>query len=168
MSVSESRAAHALRREFRHVNHWVLRLWRLGLGPWLSIAPAVTGRYLVLGHTGRKSGMIHRTPLNYAELGGVIYVVAGFGAVSDWYRNIIAAPKIEIWLPGGRYEARAEEVPAEEPARLSLIRAVLRGSGFAAFVAGVNPYSFDDARLARATAGYRLIAIVPEKRLTAA
>jgi deazaflavin-dependent oxidoreductase (nitroreductase family) len=168
MSVSESSAARVLRQGFRHLNRWILWLWRLGLGPCLSLAPAVTGRYLVLGHTGRKSGLIHRTPLNYAELGGVVFVVAGFGAASDWYRNIIASPKIELWLPGGRYEARAREVPGEEPARLSLIRAVLRGSGFAAFLGGVNPYSFNDARLARATATYRLIAIVPEKKFTAA
>jgi deazaflavin-dependent oxidoreductase (nitroreductase family) len=165
MSASESPAAHVLRRGFHYFNRWMLLLWKLGLGPWLSFAPPITGRYLVLGHTGRKTGMVRRTPLNYAQVDGTIYIVAGFGAVSDWYRNIIARPQIELWLPDGRSSARAKELPADHPARLDLMRAVLKGSGFAAFLAGVNPYSRDDARLARATADYRLIALVPERSI---
>jgi deazaflavin-dependent oxidoreductase (nitroreductase family) len=163
MSVTTGSSAQVLRRGFRHVNHWVLWLWQVGLGPWMNIAPAITGRYLVLGHTGRKSGGIHRTPLNYAQLGGVIFIVAGFGEVSDWYRNILARPRVELWLAEGRWEARAEEVPAAEPARLRLIRAVLQDSGFAAFAAAINPYAIGDAQLAKATAAYRLMALVPDK-----
>ncbi|NNJ12783.1 nitroreductase family deazaflavin-dependent oxidoreductase [Chloroflexales bacterium ZM16-3] len=119
----------------------------------------------MLTHTGRKSGMARRTPLNYARVDATIYVTAGFGPISDWYRNILAEPQVEIWLPDGRRAARAEELPDSHPQRLALLREVLKGSGFAALLAGVNPYTLSDVRLARATATYRLIAITPGEQL---
>ncbi len=161
MSTFYERMERALRQGFRRFNPFMPPLWRLGLGPSLSLIPAITGRYLVLCHTGRKSGVRRRTPLNYARVGGTIYVTAGFGAVSDWYRNLLASPQVEIWLPDERYAARAAELPNDHPQRLDLLRAVLKGSGFAALLAGVNPYAIDDDALAQTTATYRLIAITP-------
>lgn len=165
MSTLDHQLRAALRAGFRRLNRFMLLLWRLGLGPALSLAPPITGRYLVLVHTGRKSGRLRRTPLNYAVVGGAIYVTAGFGAGSDWFRNIVAQPQVELWLPGGRLAATAAEVLAGAPGRLDLLRAVLRGSGFAAFLAGVNPYRLGDAELARATAGYRVVKLAPGERL---
>ncbi|NTW98126.1 MAG: nitroreductase family deazaflavin-dependent oxidoreductase, partial [Oscillochloris sp.] len=105
MSAPNERVERALRQGFRLFNRYMLLLWRLGLGRWLSVTPTITGRYLVLTHTGRKSGLPRRTPLNFAEVDGTIYITAGFGAVSDWYRNILASPQVELWLPGGRRAA---------------------------------------------------------------
>ncbi|MBX0329460.1 nitroreductase family deazaflavin-dependent oxidoreductase [Oscillochloris sp. ZM17-4] len=165
MSTPRDRIERALRQGFRLLNRLMVLLWRLGLGPSLSLTPTITGRYLVLTHTGRKSGLPRRTPLNYAWIDGTIYVTAGFGPVSDWYRNLLAHPQVEIWLPDGRRAARAEELPDSHPQRLALLREVLKGSGFATMLAGINPYTFSDARLARASRFYRLIAITPGEEL---
>jgi hypothetical protein len=110
--------------------------------------------------------MPRRTPLNYAEAGGVVYITAGFGAISDWYRNILAQPRVELWLPDRRCAARAEELPADHPLRLALLREVIRGSGFVAPLMGINPSTISDAALAEATEPYRLIALTPGERLS--
>jgi deazaflavin-dependent oxidoreductase (nitroreductase family) len=128
------------------------------MGPLLNMGPAMAGRYMVITHTGRKSGNKHRTPVNYAEVDGEIYCTAGFGSVSDWYRNIIANPQVEVWLPDGWYAGIAEEVLHPE-ARLPLLRDVLIGSGFAALAAGIDPSKMTDEELDAATKEYKLIHI---------
>ena len=50
----------------------------------------------------------------------------------------------------------AEDV-SDDPRRPALLRAVLKGAGFASFAAGINPYSISDAELARTTRIYRLV-----------
>lgn len=158
MSISHgSTLEAALRRVFQRFNHFMLLLWRLGLGPSLSAWPEVGGRILVVTHTGRKSGLRRRTPLNYAEVGGDIYLVAGFGAIADWYKNVRHNPHVEIWMPDGWWEGVAEEAD-DRPDRLALLREVLRGSGIVAPLFGVSP-DLPDARLAELTAAYRLVRI---------
>ncbi|HLF26565.1 MAG TPA: nitroreductase family deazaflavin-dependent oxidoreductase [Anaerolineae bacterium] len=147
-----------LRHGFKYFNRYMLWLWRLGFGPWLSRWPAVMGRYMVIAHTGRKTGAQRRTPVNYALIDGEVYCVAGFGSISDWYRNIRVNPHIEVWLPEGWWAGLAEDVSDCEQ-RLSLMRQVLIGSGFAARLAGLNPYTMSDEELDKATATYRLIHI---------
>jgi deazaflavin-dependent oxidoreductase (nitroreductase family) len=153
-----------LRRLFKRGNPAMLLFWRLGLGSLINLWPTGTGRILVLGHTGRKSGLRRLTPLNYAPVDGAIYLAAGFGAVSDWYRNLKAHPAAELWLPEGRWDGVAEELADDDPRRLELMRAVLRASGFVAPLAGVDPGRLGDNALAAATATYRLIRIRPTGR----
>ncbi|HNP71749.1 MAG TPA: nitroreductase family deazaflavin-dependent oxidoreductase [Kouleothrix sp.] len=146
------------RRAFRAFNRFMVLLWRLGLGPWLNAWPSVGGRIMVLTHTGRASGQRRRTPLNYTIADGDIFCAAGFGPGSDWYRNILRAPDVELWLPDGWWAGVAEDVSGCAE-RLPLLRAVLRASGFAARLAGIDPDRLDDAALARATSGYCLVRI---------
>ena len=101
----EGASATRLKGAFRYVNRFLVELWRLGLGRWVNVWPRGSGRILVLGHTGRRSGLRRWTPLNYAEVDGAVYCTAGFGAESDWYRNVIADPRVEVWLPGRRWRA---------------------------------------------------------------
>jgi deazaflavin-dependent oxidoreductase (nitroreductase family) len=155
LSASEA----ALRRVFRYGNKGMLLLWRLGLGPSVSIWPPVTGRIMVLGHTGRRSGQRRLTPLNYAIVAGDVYLTAGFGPVSDWYKNIKAMPAVELWLPDGRWYGTADELPDDDPRRLELLRAVLRGSGIVAPLSGVDPERLGDAELTAATTKYRLVRV---------
>lgn len=154
------RAAEARLRAFfkRYLNRFMLLTWRLGLGAWLSPWPDVTGRIMVLTTVGRRSGRLRRTPLNYALVDGDIYCVAGFGGASDWYRNLRAAPGVEVWLPEGWWAGVAADV-GDSPRRLELLRAVLRGSGFAARLAGIDPRAIDDQALAALTADYRLVRV---------
>jgi deazaflavin-dependent oxidoreductase (nitroreductase family) len=154
----DPRMEEQLRQGFKYLNRFMLLMWRLGLGPILNMGPAMAGRYMVITHTGRKSGLKRRTPVNYALVDDEVYCTAGFGSVSDWYRNLIANPQVEVWLPDGWYAGIAEEVTQPE-ARLPLLRAVLIGSGFAALAAGVDPTKLTDEELDGVAKEYRLIHI---------
>ncbi len=147
-----------LRQGFKYFNKFMLLMWRLGLGRWVNLWPEVGGQIMVLTHTGRKTGLKRRTPVNYALVEGELYCTAGFGQGSDWYRNIVADPNVELWLPDGWWAGVVEEI--NDPAvQLPLLRAVLIGSGFAAYAAGLNPRSMTDEALDAATADYRLLHI---------
>jgi deazaflavin-dependent oxidoreductase (nitroreductase family) len=156
---SPSSADARLRRLFKLFNPLMVLMWRLGWGPWLNAAPRILGRYLVLTHTGRKSGRVYHTPVNYATWDGALYVTAGFGAVSDWYRNLQANPTCEVWLPDGWYRATAEDVTGSERA-LPILREVLIASAFAARAAGLDPLTMGDDELRAATADYRLLRLL--------
>ncbi len=149
-----------LRHAFRRLNRYMLLFWRLGLGPAMNRGPAVAGRYLVLVHRGRRTRQRHHTPLNYGVVGGEVYCVAGFGTGSDWYRNVVADPEVEVWLPDGRWQGLATDVTLTGPetgTRTEVLRAVLRGSGFAALLAGLDVDRLSDADLLTKTDGNRLI-----------
>lgn len=145
-----------LRGTFKYFNRFMILLWRLGLGGWVNGWPAVGGRILVLTHEGRRSKLRRRTPLNYAEVAGELYCVAGFGPTADWYRNVLTNPRVEIWLPNGSWQGLAEDLTGSADS-LTLIRAVLRNSGFAAYAAGINPWQISDEALCQATQEYRLV-----------
>src|SRR5699024_5954406 len=112
---------------------------RLGLQRW-GMRNRYSGYIMVLTHRGRKSGRRRRTPVNYAEIGGDLFCVAGFGAVADWVRNLRADPRVEVWLPDGSWWAGVAEDVTDLPAaeRLPLLRQVLINSGFAAYAAGLD------------------------------
>ncbi len=147
-----------LRQVFKTFNTFMILLWRLGLGKWMNAFPETGGQIMVLSHTGRKTGLKRRTPVNYALIDGEIYCLAGFGSISDWYRNLLADPEVEVWLPDGWYAGRAVDATGEEGC-LEKLRAVLIASGFAAPLFGVPPREMSDAELEAATDGYRLIRI---------
>jgi deazaflavin-dependent oxidoreductase (nitroreductase family) len=154
----DPRLEDQLRQGFKYFNRFMLLMWRLGMGPLLNMGPALAGRYMVITHMGRKSGVKRRTPVNYALVDDDVYCVAGFGEASDWYRNIVANPQVEVWLPDGWWAGSAEEV-TQPAARLPLLRQVLIGSGFAAYAAGVDPGQMTDEALDAATKEYRLVRI---------
>lgn len=147
-----------LRQGFKYFNRLMLLVWRLGLGSWINIWPKVFGQILVITHQGRKSGLRRRTPVNFAVVDGEIYCTAGFGDVSDWYRNIMSNPRVEVWMPDGWWEGLAEDV-SEHPQRIALMRQVLIGAGFAAPLFGVDPRRLSDADLQAVTANYCLVHI---------
>lgn len=159
-SAPLSPAEAALRQGFKYGNKAMLLMWRLGLGRW-GMSNPYSGYIMVLTHTGRKSGLLRRTPVNFAEIGGDLYCTAGFGAVADWYRNLVADPHVQVWLPDGSwFEGLAEDISgltAEE--RLPLLRQVLINSGFAAYAAGVDPRRMSDDALLAVTAPYKLVRI---------
>lgn len=151
-------ATETWRRMFHSFNPFMLLMWRLGLGPAMNLLPDSGGQLMVLTHTGRKSGKQYRQPLNYAIADGAVYCVAGFGAGSDWYKNIIINPRVQVWLPNGWWEGTAQDV-TDTPERLRLIRAVIRASGFAGRMAGIDANAMEDTELDRLTREYRLIRI---------
>ena len=79
-------------------------VYALGLG-------RVMGRLvLLLTTTGRKSGLKRVTPLQYEEVDSVIYLGASRGLKSDWVRNIITDPHVEIRLKARRFDGLAEVI----------------------------------------------------------
>ena len=111
---------------------------------------------MVIKHRGRKSGREYLTPVNYAIVDGQIYCTAGFGSISDWYRNMLANPNIGLWLPEGKRKARTEDI-SDSPNRLFLLRQVIIASGFAGPLFGINPRKLNDAQLDVVSKEYRLI-----------
>lgn len=147
-----------LRRGFKYGNRFMLLLWRLGLQRW-GMSNPYSGYIMVLTHTGRKSGLRRRTPVNFAQIDGDLYCVAGFGAAADWYRNLLAHPQVEVWLPDGSwYDGTAEDVTGDVTG-LPILRQVLINSGFAGLLARLQPRTMSDAALAQATADYKLVRI---------
>jgi deazaflavin-dependent oxidoreductase (nitroreductase family) len=68
-------------------------LYRLGLGGLLGT------RFLMLTHTGRKSGLERKVVLevvHYDRETTTFTVAAGFGTGSDWYQNIQANPRVTV------------------------------------------------------------------------
>lgn len=164
-TVELSPSDERLRQLFKAGNRFMVLMFRLGLGNWGN-GPQ-TSQVMVLVHKGRKSGLLRKTPVNYAVVDDQIYCTAAFGQRADWYRNVVADPHVQVWLPDGWYAGEAEEVPPDDPQRLALMRQVLIASGFAApLFAGVNPKTISDDKLAEISAPYRLIRIYPTEACT--
>lgn len=154
----DAQMSQKLKRGFKILNRFMLLIWRLGLGRWLNAWPEVGGRIMVLVHTGRKSGKVHRTPVNYAVVNGEVFCVAGFGGGCDWYMNIIANPQVEVWLPDGWWAGLAEEYIDVER-HLAVMRAVIKASGAAGPALGVDADQLSDEELEKVTQNYRLVRI---------
>ena len=152
---------NSLRRVFHAMNHFMVFMWKMGLGKAINVWPAGFGRIMVIKHRGRRSGKQHLTPVNYAIVDGDIYCTAGFGSISDWYRNILATPRVELWLPEGKDFYCAQDV-SDLPDRLFLLRQVIIASGFAAPLFGINPKKLNDEQLRSISKDYRLVKFLPE------
>lgn len=155
-----SQSDQRLRFAFRSFNRFMLMLWHLGLGPMLNSWPAVGGRIMVIAHMGRVSGKRRETPVNFAPDGEAVLCLSGFGRRSDWYQNLMADPRVEVRLPRARWSGVAEDI-SRSVERASLVRRVLIASGFAAYLAGINPRRVSDPELERLTEDYRLVRIRP-------
>jgi len=165
-TTTDFQTAEKLRQFFKYLNKFMLFLWRLGLGPWLSLWPQGFGRYMVITHTGRKTGQKRQTPVNYTVVAGDVYCVAGFGTRSDWYRNMMVHPEVEVWLQDGWYQGLAEDV-SEIENRLEILRAVTIDSGFATpLFEGFDPKKISDEELDSRTKSYHLVCIRPTTACT--
>ncbi|MEP7134653.1 MAG: nitroreductase/quinone reductase family protein [Chloroflexota bacterium] len=151
-----------LRRAFRALNRLMVFMWKIGWGRLMNFWPAVIGRIMVIKHRGRKSGKEYLTPVNYAIVSGEIYCTAGFGSGSDWYRNMLANPNIELWLPEGKRKAHIEDV-SDAPNRLHLLRQVIIASGFAGPLFGINQKKLNDEQLDKVSKEYRVVHFILEK-----
>src|SRR5512143_574359 len=104
---------------FSQTRRFILRLihlppriaYALGLGP-------LIGKFvLLLTTTGRKSGKLRVTPLQYEEVDGCIYIAAALGQKADWFRNILANPAVRVRVRSRQFEGRAE--PVTDPCRIA-------------------------------------------------
>ena len=147
---------NTLRRMFHAMNPFMVFMLKIGMGWMMEIVPSISGRIMVIKHKGRKSGKEYLTPVNYATVDGEVYCTAGFGSISDWYKNMLVNPDVKILLLKGWRKARAEDV-SDAPNRLFLLRQVLIGAGFAAPLFGINPRKVNDEQLDALSKDYLLI-----------
>jgi len=100
---------------------WLLRapiwLYRFHLGGLLG------NRFLLLTHTGRKTGQTRQTVVEvvqYDKAHSVYYVASGWGEKSNWYKNIMANPNVTIQVKNKKYKAIAERVTPEMGGQIML------------------------------------------------
>ena len=96
---------------------WLFRIpilqYKVGLG-WL------TGKYiLLLTTTGRKTGRLRHTPLEYVydKEKDRYRIAAGWGGNTDWYRNIKANPRVHVQVGRRSFDAVAQIASDEEVAQ---------------------------------------------------
>ncbi|WP_404388969.1 nitroreductase family deazaflavin-dependent oxidoreductase [Humibacillus xanthopallidus] len=153
----------------REVRDGMLRTFRWGnrrvmlpmlqhplVGAW--VGSPVIGYFLTLTTTGRRSGVPRRTPLNYAILDGRVYLLCGFGAHADWYRNLTADPQVTLSLPGRVVHGRAAPVADPAEAERAML-AVVRNSGIALVFEGLNPLTATDEQLRTKFAGRPVVRV---------
>ncbi len=88
-------------------------------------------RLLVLTTRGRRTRRPRISGLNYAVAGETVYVIAGYGPSTDWYRNLGADPRVEVRVGRRRWPALARTVtdPDERRRGLELIRGSAASQG---------------------------------------
>lgn len=92
----------------------------------LGLARALGPRLLLLTTTGRRTGRPRSCGLNYARDGDVVYVISGWGPGADWYRNLVAEPRVRVQIGERIWAARAAAVDDAERRRAAV--RLLRGS----------------------------------------
>ncbi len=165
MNQMDQHTADQYRFSFKRFNPFMIWLWRLGFRRYINCWPRPGGRVMVITHTGRKSGAVYRTPLNYTIVDGEIYCMAGFGRQADWYRNILAHPEVEVWLPDSWWSGAAEDI-SQDPQRIAFYRQVILDTGLVGPLFGIDARKMGDADFDRALAGSRLVHIRRDRRLT--
>lgn len=132
---------------------------KAGLGPWMGTP--FGGWFLLLRVRGRSSGLLRDNPLSYLVAEGAVWVMAGFGSRTDWYRNLLADPRAEVLLPGRTLACRAEAVD-DPQVRARIIPRLVRATGAPGYLTGIDPFRSTDEQLLAVTAWVPLIRLTPD------
>lgn len=84
------------------------------------------GKWPVLTHVGRTSGVTYRTPLDAFPVDGGYLFVLVYGSGSDWVRNVLAANGARLRVDGTEVELTAPRLVGEEEAFRALPDEVAR------------------------------------------
>jgi deazaflavin-dependent oxidoreductase (nitroreductase family) len=140
-----SRLLRPVQRGFLVVNGGLVApLLRHGLG-WLFGNP-LTGYLMLLRTRGRRTGLLREAPLGYVIDAGAVYCVAGYGEPTPWYRNLVAAPAVEVVLPTRRLRGIAEPV-ADDAEWLRAYRSLIASFGLVGRAVVGDVRRLDDAEL---------------------
>lgn len=101
--------ASTIYHHMRALNARMAANYSRGFGPFRIV--------LLLTTRGRKSGQPRLTPLQYEEVDGLYYIASARGAEADWYKNILADPRVHVRLREREFEAVAE--PVTDPVRIA-------------------------------------------------
>ncbi len=134
-------------------------LHRAGLAAWLG--NPVTGWQLLVTIHGRMSGQPRPVPLGYIVRDGAAWVMAGYGTRTQWYRNVLADPAVELRLPG-RGPVTASATEARDPVtRARIIPPLVRSMALPGLLVGTLPATASDKRILELTSWVPLVAIRP-------
>jgi deazaflavin-dependent oxidoreductase (nitroreductase family) len=88
---------------------WRLLMKRLNpFMKWLLRSPfhgLVSRTYLLLTFTGRKSGIVYSTPVQYAQEGETLYIITSKGYT--WWKNLRGGARVQFHLRGISYGGQA-------------------------------------------------------------
>jgi deazaflavin-dependent oxidoreductase (nitroreductase family) len=82
----------------------------------------------ILTHVGRKSGKVHRTPVNVFRAPSGFIIALTYSSQSEWVKNVLAAGGCELKTRGNKYQLSAPKV-VRDPSRQRFpvpVRLVLR------------------------------------------
>ena len=97
----------------KHLWRAPIYLYRIGLGPLMG------KRFLLLNHVGRKTGKVRQAVVEidrYDPATNTYIIASGFGAKSDWYRNLRKTPEVVIQVGNKKLKATAELLSPEQSA----------------------------------------------------
>lgn len=86
---------------------------------WLGLGWMLGSRFVLLTHTGRKSGKKRRTVLEILRRkndSSAIYVTSAWGERADWLQNVRAHPEVEVQVGGRSWPAQARLLTQEQGA----------------------------------------------------
>jgi len=77
----------------------------------MPLDPALAAEdYCYVTTTGRITGKPHRIEIWFALNGATIYILAGVGRRSDWVKNAIKQPRVDVRIGGAALEGVARIV----------------------------------------------------------
>lgn len=123
MPIGKQKPRGLLRLGFR----LPILLYHLHLG-WL-----LGKRFLLLTHTGRKSGLPRKTVIEvigHDRLTDTYFVVSGFGKQTDWFLNLRKHPNARVTVGRRDIPVLARPLPEKEGARVLMEYATLHPIAF--------------------------------------
>ncbi len=153
-------ASRASQVAFRHVNRWfVVPLHRAGLAVWLG--GPLGGWQCLVTTIGRTSGLRRDTPLGYIVMDGAAWVMAGYGPRTQWYRNILVDPRVDLRLPGRHPFAALAEEARDPDLRARVIPPLCRSMALPGLMIGCVPATSTDERILDCVSWVPLVRIRP-------
>lgn len=98
-------------RVWRIMARFPILAWRLGLEKLLGHV------FVLITTTGRRTGLPRRTVTEYMVYRGKLIVPCAYGPQADWYRNLMADPRLTVQTWQGAESMRAERITAPEEFR---------------------------------------------------
>lgn len=102
--------------DMHEINRRVIEQFRAG-GP---IEGMTRDRLVLLTTTGARTGQRRTTPMMFHRDGGRLLVIAsnaGAPRHPDWYRNLVAHPRVTVEVGEDTYDAQAEPLAGADRAR---------------------------------------------------
>ena len=109
MSTEDEKPGKTIYHRMKGLNTRMAANYKRGIG----LARVV----LLLTTTGRKSRSPRLTLLQYEQIDGDFYIASARGTQADWFKNILADPKVHVQVKKQEFDALAE--PVTDPNRIA-------------------------------------------------